>query len=102
VSDAARIAALERQVALLTDAVTMLLGMKSEAEHTAVTRAATTAERFPLPAGSNAYIPPTHVSFATPLGDGTTDRAVWMAAFEELQTNTAKTDTLLAALRPTA
>jgi hypothetical protein len=36
------------------------------------------------------------------LGDGTTDRAVWMAAFEELQTNTAKTDTLLAALRPTA
>jgi hypothetical protein len=101
----ARVAALERKNTLLTEAVTMLLGMKTAAEHVAITRAEPAVER--VDAGVLMLLPPTHVSFAAPLGYGVdlhgkpaTSRAEWMSAFEELQANATKTDSLLAALRP--
>jgi hypothetical protein len=101
----ARVAALERQNTLLTEAVTMLLGMKTAAEHCAISRAEPAVER--VDAGVLMLLPPTHVSFAAPLGYGVdlhgkpaTSQAEWMSAFEELQANATKTDSLLAALRP--
>lgn len=74
-ADAARIAALERQVALLTEAVTMLLTEIQPVFHGRCERA------------------------AAAVASGV---VIDLAKVEELQTNAAKTDTLLAALRPTA
>ena len=98
-----RIAELERKVALLTEAVTMFLAMKSATEHYAVTRAEEAIPNhrthgFPvtptcLPTGPSFQL----CGWGTP-SSTTTSRAEWYAAMEELQTATVKTDTLLASL----
>ena len=99
----ARIAALERKVELLTEAVVSLLAMKSDAEHTSITCVEKIHTSFPdLTGGKTIAIPlgPSLVirTWPPPSGKTTTDKAEWDAAFEELQMESVKTDTLIAAL----
>ena len=103
----ARVAALERQNTRLTEAVTMLLGMKADAEHFAITRAETVISYIPSwPAGSGGHFPPPRVHFwAGPSYTPTTTATSscledYTTALEELRMNATKTDSLLAALRP--
>ena len=96
----ARIAALERKVELLTEAVVSLLAMKSEAEHTSISCVEKIRTSFPaipvaLPRGPSLAI---RTWPGPSSGKGTTDKAEWDAAFEELQMESVKTDTLIAAL----
>jgi hypothetical protein len=99
-SDASKIAALERKVALLTEAVVMLLEMKSEAEKIALTQVAKERARFPLPPGGvvNTFGPTVEwyvkCNYMTP----TSDERVFEAAATELEINTLKTDSLLTEL----
>ena len=100
-----RIAELEHKVHLLTEAATMLLGMKAEAEHIALKRAEANLANFPLREGCVAHKPPTHVAFTAPMGwgenlqtEGTRSKEHYLIALGELESNTTKTDTLLAAL----
>ena len=106
--ETARIAELEQRVALLTEAVTMLLGMKADAEHFAITRTEAVLERVPamLASGGGGHFPPPRVHFwAGPSYTPTTTATSscledYTTALEELQANATKTDSLLAALRP--
>ncbi len=103
----ARVTSLERQNTLLTEAVTMLLRMKTAAEHFAITRAEAVIEVIPSwPAGSGGHIPPPRVHFwagpsYTPTTTATSGRLEdFTTALEELRTNATKTDSLLSALQP--
>lgn len=99
-TDAERIVALERRVALLTEAVVSLLEMKSRGEHDALTRQEEALSSFPLRTGQhvNLWGPKATIYMPCDYMVGTSDKSVCEAAVTALQTATVKTDSLLTAL----
>jgi hypothetical protein len=110
-----RIAELERKVSLLTEAVVSLLAMKSEVEHSTLSRceaAAAAADAHGTFSGKGGSLcRPAGASFSAgqwgmagpkPIvldGDAARAKADWTEALEELQATTVKTDSLIAALK---
>ena len=99
-TDAERIVALERRVALLTEAVVSLLEMKSRGEHDALTRQEGALSLFPLRTGQTVNLWGSKATIGLPCDwqTGTSDKSVCEAAVTALQTATVKTDSLLTAL----
>jgi hypothetical protein len=101
-----RISELERKVALLTEAVTMFLVMKSEAEHIGLEKGVYFQSMPGYRGERGRVLQMTSLSLphwgAIPCGLPTerslSTKSDLDAIVEELQTNTVKTDTLLAAL----
>lgn len=104
-----------RKIALLTEAVIMFLNMKSKSEHTIVSRCKLTLSSYETNptvfSGTGGGLSrPSGPYFTDQWGTGTPSvikltgdasqvKAEWVESFEKLQTDAAKTDSLILALK---